>query len=231
MESKWYELKPKAEGLRRKGYSIGHIERNLKIPRSTLSGWLRNIQLTSQQKKRLFRNWKNALINARKKAVLWHNTQKAKRLEEAKNSAIRTLKSLGTGKNVVELALAFLYLGEGRKNSPETAIGSSDPMILKFFLAAIKNTCNLDIKKIKCELALRADQDPKKIRRFWSKELRLPIENFKQVNIDKRTEGSKTYPHYKGVCHLRCSHAAIQRKLLNIATLFCQNIIDKHLGA
>jgi len=38
MKSKWYELKPDAIKLRKKGFSIGKIERRLGIPRSTLSG-------------------------------------------------------------------------------------------------------------------------------------------------------------------------------------------------
>ena len=45
MQSKWFELKPTAVKLRRKGFSIGKIEYNLGIPRSTLSGWLKNIEL------------------------------------------------------------------------------------------------------------------------------------------------------------------------------------------
>jgi len=51
MKSKWFELKPSAKKLRKKGLSIGDIERRLKIPRSTLSGWLKDIKLTSKQRK------------------------------------------------------------------------------------------------------------------------------------------------------------------------------------
>lgn len=50
MYSKWYELKPKAVELRKEGTSIREIEKLLSIPRSTLSGWLKNIKLTTEQK-------------------------------------------------------------------------------------------------------------------------------------------------------------------------------------
>jgi hypothetical protein len=90
-------------------------------------------------------------------------------------------------------------LGKDLKRAAETAIGSSGPLILQFFLATLRSVYNLDIKKIRYELNLRADQDPLQIKRFWVRELRLPLSNFKQVNIDERTKGRKTDSHYK-VC-------------------------------
>jgi len=232
MQSKWFELKPTAVKLRRKGFSIGKIEYNLGIPRSTLSGWLKNIELSQKQKEKLTQNWKNALIKARKKAVLWHNTQKEKRLKKAENQAIETIRGIDiTDKKILELALAILYMGEGTKRKIETSIGSSDPLILKFFVATLKTLYNFNPEKIKCQLNLRADQNPEKMKYFWSKELGVPINNFGYVNLDKRTIGSKTYPHYKGVCHVLCGNVAIQRKLIYLSEIFCRKVIEKYLGA
>ncbi|MDO8668502.1 MAG: hypothetical protein Q7K35_05460 [bacterium] len=232
MKSRWYESKENAIKLRQQGFSIGKIERDLGIPRSTLSGWLKNIKLTRKQKEELLRNWKNGLIKARQQAVIWHNAQKAGRIKDAENSAKRTLKNIDLNdKNILELALAFLYLGEGAKNNPETALGSSNPLILKFFLSLLKSVYNIKVEKIGCELSLRADQNPDEMKKFWSQALKIPIDRFKQVHLDKRTLGSKTYQNYKGVCHLRCGNVAIQRKLVYIANLFCEKIIDKNLGS
>ena len=231
MKSRWFGLKPTAVKLRRKGFSIGKIERHLGIPRSTLSGWLKNIQLTQKQKEKLLQDAKKALVKARKKAVLWHNAQKENRLKEAENQAIETIMSIDiTDKKILELALAILYMGEGTKRKVETAMGSSDPLILKFFIATLKTIYKLDLKKIKCQLNLRADQNPEKMKRFWSKELRVPLNNFGYVNLDKRTIGSKTYPHYKGVCHVLCGNVAIQRKLIYLSEIFCRKVIEKYLG-
>lgn len=231
MKSRWYELKGKAQFLRKQGLSIGKVEKRLKIPRSTLSGWFKNINLNKKQKEKILKNWKKDLVKARKKAVVWHNKQKQKRLDEAEISAKETLTKINISNQAFfELALAFLYFGEGSKKNTETAIGSSDAKILKFFLAGLKKIYHLDISKIKCELHLRADQDSNKARHYWAKALNLPVDNFKQINIDKRTKGA-TYPYYKGVCHLRCGHVAIQRKLMLLASLFCERIISENAGA
>lgn len=202
------------------------IEKKYGVPRSTLSGWLKGIVLTDQQKDKLLKNWQQALNEARKEAVKWHNAQKQMRLQQAKKAAEETLKTLNIRqKNILELALAMLYLGEGFKSTPETSIGNSSPQILKFFIKALCLAYNFDRNKIRCELHLRADQNPVEIKEYWSSELSIPLANFTTVSIDMRTKGSVTYGHYKGVCVLRCGNAAIQRKLLFLAESFCNKVI------
>ncbi|PIR72102.1 MAG: hypothetical protein COU42_02495, partial [Candidatus Nealsonbacteria bacterium CG10_big_fil_rev_8_21_14_0_10_36_24] len=152
-------------------------------------------------------------------------------MRKAKNQALKTLEVIDiTNRGILELALAILYIGEVTKKKVETSMGSSDPLILKFFLAMMKTLYDFDLKKIKCQLNLRADQNPKEMKRFWSKELSVPIDNFGYVNLDKRTVGSKTYPHYKGVCHVLCGNVAIQRKLIYLSEMFCKKTIEKYLG-
>lgn len=208
------------------------IEHRYGIARSTLSSWFKKVKLTPAQKKRLLQNSNIALIAARQKAVLWHHSQKENRLKEAEGQALRTIGTIDiANKEILELALAILYMGEGTKKKVETAMGSSDPLILKFFLASLKTLYNLDIKKIKCQLNLRADQNPERMKRFWAKELKLPFNNFGYVYLDKRTTGSETYPHYKGVCHVICGNVAIQRKLVYMSEIFCKKIVGKYLGS
>lgn len=145
----------------------------------------------------------------------------------AQQEAEKSLNSVNMHeKAVLDLALAMLYLGEGVKSGDRTSIGNSDPLILKSFVYMMKNHYNVPESKLRCDLYLRADQNPKKIKSFWSKELNLPIKNFKFVNIDKRTIGSKTYPDYKGVCAITCGNVAIKRKLLNIGRGFCERLIS-----
>lgn len=204
------------------------IENRYGIPRSTLSEWFKNIELTEKQKRKLLDGKNRGLIKARKKAAVWHREQKEKRLGEAKKQAMDVLSRLDiSDKYWLELALSILYWGEGGKSSEDTSIGNSDPKILNFFLVCLREIYNFDIKTIKCELHIRADQNPESMKIYWSKQLRLPIKNFTQVTIDKRTQGSKTFKYYKGVCNLRCGHVAIKRRLLNLSELFCERVMNK----
>ncbi len=234
MEAKQFsKRKLLAIKLRKEGLSIGYIEKKLGISRSTLSGWFKNIELTSEQKKILFQRWKGGLIKARKKAVLWHNEEKNKRLQIAEEEANIVINKIDVkDKNILDLILAMLYLGEGFKSGDRTGMGNSDPLILKTFITILRNNYRLDLKDFSCYLHLRADQDPIKIKKFWSKELNIPLENFRSTSFDKRTLGSKTYPNYKGVCTIICGKVAIKRKLLYISQGLCERLIkiNNHEG-
>lgn len=226
MISRWSHLKTRAIALRKKGYSLKDVERDLGIRRSTLSGWFKSISLTNKQKERLLDRWKHGLIFARGKAVTWHNNQKQLRMDAAKEAAKKTLDYVSAkDKNILELALAMLYLGEGFKKSVQTGMGNSDPFILRFFIKSLKNNFDMDADKMKCELHLRADQNPKKEVAYWSKQLGIPVINFGAISLDKRTVGRPTYPNYHGVCIVRCGNVAIQRKLSYLAEMYCIKIL------
>lgn len=213
--------------FRKMGYSIRNIEKRLKIPKSTLSGWLHNVKLTKKQKEKLCKDWQNALVRARMKAVIWHNAQKQKRLKLAEQQANKILRNINLNDvNVVELGLAMLYLGEGFKKTEETGMGNTDPLILKTFVAFLQKYYRIKNNQLYCQLHLRADQDGKSLKKYWSSELNLPLSCFKFIYFDKRTTGSKTYPNYKGVCIIRCGNVAIQRKLINLSKSFCEKVIN-----
>ena len=218
MLSKWSYLKPEAIKLRKSGKSLPFINVHLGIPKSTLNYWFKDITLTERQRKRLHENWKNGLIAARSKAAKWHNTEKQKRINIAEKEASRVLSEIDlSNKHILELSLAVLYLAEGSKKNIETALGSSDPNTLRYFLKSLYILYGLDVNKVRCELYLRYDQDPDNLKRYWAAELSLPLTNFKQVNVDRRTIGCETYAHYKGVCSLRCGNVAIRRRLVFLA--------------
>ena len=226
MKSRWFKLKGEAIKLRRRGYSVRNVETKLGIPRSTLSGWLRQVKIHSLFKKRLEERGRQSLIRARAKAVVWHNKQKENRMRMAEGDAEKVLHKLNlTNTNVIELALSLLYLGEGSKKNSETSIGNSDPLILKFFVTVLINVYKVEMDQITCYLHLRSDQDIHKMKKYWSKELRIPISNFGGVSVDKRTIGTSTYESYKGVCVLCCGNVAIQRKLVYLSKKFCQKVI------
>lgn len=219
-------LRGKATKLRSKGNSIGYIEKTLGIPRSTLSGWLRSIELTQKQKNNLNKRWRNGLFKARKKASQWHRDQKILRLKKAESEARTSLRLLNAQKKgIIELALAMLYLGEGFKKGDQLAMGNSNPTIMQFFLSALERIYELDRKNFHYELHLRADQNPSKFIRFWSDKLETPAERFTKPLIDKRTLGRPTYSDYFGVCVAQCGNVAIQRKIIYLSNLFCDKII------
>jgi transposase len=221
MKSRWENQKSVVLFYRQAGHSIREAEKEFSIPKSTLSGWFKNVKLDDTKKKILKNKQKQSLVIARQKAVIWHNQEKTKRIETAEKEAELSLKKIDCrDRNVLELALAMLYLGEGAKND-RMSLGNSNPEILNFFANCVDKLYGIERKRIKCELHLRADQQPNELRKYWSSELKIPIENFLSVSIGKRTRGKKTHSHYKGVCVLNCANIAIQRKLVYLGKKYC----------
>ncbi len=227
MQSRFLHLKKKVLVMRTAGKSLREIEAVLGVPRSTLSGWIKPITLTAKQQAKLKLQWHDGLKRSRIQAGLWHKEQKRLRLVNAKNAADNLLKQLKYTPLDIEIALAFLYLGEGAKKSSNTSLGNSNPLILKFFISCLRKLYNVPLADIRCELHLRADQNPTEIKKYWAKELGLPLSSFYGASIDRRTAGRPTYPDYKGVCVVRCGRVALVRRLMYIADGFCNNVIVK----
>jgi hypothetical protein len=150
MKSKWFNLKSEAIRLRKSGKSLPHIHQKLGIPKSTLSYWFKHIKLTKRQKEKLHRNWLSGLVSARQGAAVWHQKEKLKRIETAEKEADLVLEKVNfTDMCTLELTLATLYLAEGSKKNVETALGSSDPNTLRFFLRSLNILYELDLSKVR----------------------------------------------------------------------------------
>lgn len=208
------------------------IERQYGIPRSTLSNWFRSIELNEAQRTKLMKNSQDGWKKARTNAVKWHKAQKQLRLDTAKTEATKSLNKLPLTPEVLDIAFAMLYLGEGAKNNGSTSIANSDPMILNFVLDVLELNYGIKRLQVRCELHLRADQDAGESKAYWSDVLSVPIERFRGCYKDKRTANRPTYGSYKGVCVVYCGSIAIQRKITNMYNQFCErvaklNSIDK----
>jgi hypothetical protein len=230
MKSRWFELKDTAVNLRLTGMSMTVIERKLGIPRSTLSGWFKNIVLSEEDRTRLMKNRQDGWLKARQRAVESHKAQKTLRLLQAKIDAQAILDKIDLSSEVLDLAFAMLYLGEGAK-SGSTSLASSDPRILRFVIVVLQKNYAIQPNNLRCDLHLRADQDPEELKAYWAQELQIPLQQFKYVAIDKRSLGKPTYSHYKGVCVLTCGRVDIQRKLMYLYSLFCERVSELNTGA
>lgn len=220
MQSRYLHLKNQAIILRKKGHSIRSIETQLKIPRSTLSGWFSSIFLKDNQQKTLKNNWSKALVRARVKATIWHNEKKRERICRANDEAVDFITAINImDSNTLEIALAFLYLGEGSKTGT-MSLGSSNVNIVKFYISCLWKLYSIDQNSLRFDLHLRYDQDPLELKKFWAQNLGISIQQIRYCAFDIRTKGKPTFKSYKGVCLVSKGEKHIQRRLLEIARVY-----------
>ena len=153
--------------------------------------------------------------------------KREQKLQQTKGEIDNDFIKFDFNKNTSELLLAMLYLGEGfKKTRSHIGLGNSNPEIALMFIKLLKLIYKAEESKFRCFLHLRMDQDEKKERVFWSNFLGISIKYFRKTQFDKRTEGTKTWKEYHGVCAIYYYDAKIEKRLV----ILQKYLISKILG-
>lgn len=188
--------KQKAIKLRQKGLSYSQIKEKLGINKSTLSGWLYDMPLSEERIKEL-RDFSPQRIER------YRNTMREKKDARLKEVYKKVSEDIGKFSNrEIFLLGLFLYWGEGTKNAnSSTQLTNTNPAMIKFFIKWLE-LLDVDKKDLKVKLHLYADMNIKESIAFWSKELKIPVSQFKKPYIKKTLLKSITYKSGfgKGTC-------------------------------
>lgn len=199
-------LKSKIVALRKKGNTYKEIQKKAgaELPKSTLSYWCKGIVISNAQKKRIDKMILINLTNARQIALKTLKQKNQFRLQTFKKKNERLLKQIFKDRNCAKIMLAMLYWAEGAKTKKGAlTFGCSDPEMIKMFLHLLRRCYDLDERKFRCTLQCRADQDIRKLERFWTLTTGIPRNQFYKAQIDKRTIGKPSRKkNYKGVCRI-----------------------------
>lgn len=202
--------KQKALALRQKGYSYSQIKEELNVSKSTLSSWLQDYPLSEQKIKEL-RDWNPRRIEN------YRNTMRKKReqkLFEAYKEMSGKIKELSSRE--LFLAGLFLYWAEGSKTK-NSSIGltNTNPNMLKFY---IKWLDLFGVKKdqLRVSLHLYSDMDIKQQEKYWSKQLSIPISQFRKSYIKNTKLSSITYHNGfgQGTCSVIVDSARLTEKVM-----------------
>ena len=177
----------KARKLRSEGKSYSEIKEVLGIGKGTLSAWLQDMPLSREQIRRL-RDLSPRRIES------FRETMRRKRDTRLLNSYEKVAKDIGTlSKRDIFIAGIYLYWGEGTKSAPgKVSIANTDPDVLKAFKAWLI-LMGVSESRMRARLHLYRDMDNKVETRFWSRQLRLPISQFRKPHVKNSTRAGQTY--------------------------------------
>lgn len=231
----WYDIlmdrqreliKQKVQSLRRKGKTYREIVENLNlfVPKSTLSGWCKEIILSDKQQRRIEEiNQKNFTITRLRGIKLKEERRKV--FYNNLNLANKPLFELCRKDLLVKkVVLVTLYLAEGSKTRRGSLMfGNSDPKIVRLFVNLMRECYKIDESKFRCTVQCRADQNIKNLETFWSHVTKIPSKQFYTARVDKRTIGQKSRKlDYKGVCRIDYFSSVVDLELKYLA----QKIMD-----
>lgn len=174
--------------MRKKGFSYSDIGNRMNIPKSTLSYWLKNIELTPEQIKKLNeRKIRTAKLNSLKrvKKIL-------KTIKEIEDSSQKNIKNIS--KRELWLMGIILYWKNGNITDFKKGIyfSNSNPFMIKLFLKWLKEVGNLKDEEIKFDIFIKINNKnnlnnlfKEKVINFWSKITGAPKNQFSKIYCQK----------------------------------------------
>lgn len=220
-------LKEKAIKLRKLGLTYALIQKHLaiKIPKSTLSSWFKNVILSNAAKSENKKLSNLATEKSRLLAVKSNKIIRQKYLGSL-TEKYKYLRNNIKSRDTALIALSMIYLGEGGKSKKGSiSIGNSDPNVIKLFLYLLEICFNIDRNKFRCTVQCRADQDIIKLEKFWSQTTGIPFSQFYKTRIDPRTIGKPSKKiDYKGVCCLDYFSAEIFNSIMAIISIVTKGL-------
>lgn len=207
--------KRKSLELRRSGCSVKEIANDLGVSKGTISLWVKDVILSKKAK----RSIENKMTAGQKASILTILTKTKNKEREATKFAKSVLSNFVTN-NLFELILcAMIYECEGCKINKEVAFTNSDPNLIKIFIQLFRKSFDLDEKKFRVCVHLHEYHNINKQLNFWSKTLRIPIEQFSKPYL-KKNSGINIKIGYQGCVRLRYYDVSIARKFRALSREF-----------
>ncbi|MEX0877761.1 MAG: hypothetical protein WDZ40_02750 [Candidatus Spechtbacterales bacterium] len=189
------EEKRKARELRKKGWSIREITKELGVAKGSVSVWVRDIELTKKQKQKLSKNRVSfEVVEQRRQTRLKNENARRQRIIDSAKDEIKKL-----SKNDLFLVGVSLYWGEGAKTRRSgVQFSNSDPEMIRIIVKFFREVCNVPTDKLIGRIHIHPHLDFKKAEGYWSNVSGIPLTQFYKTyrKPNKSSKNKKdTLPH------------------------------------
>jgi len=163
-----------ARELRKKGYSMLEIAEVLHVAKSSISNWVRDLDLSQDFKNRLAeKGHRFEVVQKRRLSRL--NNEEIKRtatIDRASNEISSISKS-----ELMFIGLA-LYWGEGRKGRRTVSVSNSDPLLIQTMMKFFREICNVPENKFRGHIHIHSHLDTEVAEKYWSNVSNIPRSQF-----------------------------------------------------
>ena len=207
------ESKLMARRMRGNGLSVKEIEKRLRVSRSSVSLWTRDIKLTKKQLRKLYLNKKTGGLKGSIIAAM----NKIKRREElTKNLSEEGRKEIGDlSLRDKFIAGVSMYFAEGEKGDKNVSFSNSDPRAIKFMADWFRSYCKVPEEKFRANLYIHDNLNERKAKQFWSELTKISPAQFRKSYIVKNNPNRlRKVKHIYGVLKITISNVNLQRKIM-----------------
>ena len=174
----------KIKFLRRRGYSLPEISKEMSVSKTSVLRYIKNVQILPE----FLSEWAGKRGGSRKI-----------RLKKEAQAYVGGKKFVGNlAKREKLLFLSALYWAEGTKK--DFSLSNTDPNLISVFVECLRDVFNIENDKLCINIRLYEDLDKEKSLNFWSRVVRIPKEEIKGFNI---LQGKKKGKLEYGMCRVR----------------------------
>jgi len=204
LKEKW-----KAIGLRRAGFSYTEILAQTDVSKSTLSQWLREIELTAEQRSRLHNKMDQVRYDIAKRKVAQRIILTDRIIEQAKKEVGKLFK------NPLFFTGLALYWAEGAKSMAEKVkLANSDEKMISLSMRWFREICKVPENKFRIHIHMHTLHIRKDIVDYWSKVTGIPLNQFYKPYIKHTSLGQRRNLLYNGTCSIIIHDKYLFRRIL-----------------
>lgn len=183
--------------MRKRGFSYGQIKNLITVSKGTLSRWLRGVELTEVQRKKL----EDRRRVAAERGVKTRKLKTREAIEKIKHVSANDVRKISPRElwlMGIVLYWRERFLPDGEHNSKQgVRFSSSNPGIIKLFLKWLREVGRLQSKEILFSIFIgksKKDSIHKAVG-YWSRVTGFPREDFSRFYL--QAENKKFYPELK----------------------------------
>jgi transcriptional regulator with XRE-family HTH domain len=204
-----YMEKVKALKLRKNGLSYKEILKKINVSKSTLSTWLREIELTKEQKNQLLNKMERTRYEIAKRKV-------ADRIRRTNTIIDEGKKEIEKYKNNSFFLIGIaLYWAEGAKNPVESVkFSNSDEKMIILMMGWFRKICKVSEKRFRIHIHMHDLHCKKDILKHWAKITDVPLGQFYRSYIKHTSLGQRKNILYNGTCSIIVNDKNLFRKIV-----------------
>lgn len=205
----------KAQLQRQKGVSISDIATHLKVSKSTVSTWCKDIVLSTEAIETISRVSKS---KSTKSLLLYTESLRVKRQQNIIASAAMGKKKVGklSERDIYCIGLG-LYWGEGyKRGGQEFGFTNSDPRMIKFYIIWLQTTFKVSSADLIARVSINSSHQSRveEVERYWSKTTGISRTQFTKISL-LQSQSKKVYAdneHHYGTLRIKVRRGTTMRR-------------------
>lgn len=208
------EIIARARELRTQGLTFHEIIEELHVPKSTLSGWVADIQHPNHI---YFTDRKTWLSQFQRAGVAKLRQKKTDRIALAVADVKLEIADLHITPQTKKAMLGALYWCEGTKVYGTLTFANTDARLILLFITLLRDCYELDETKLRVRLHLHYYHREQEVRRFWSELLGIPESQFQKTYRKHRSKEKTFRRNLGGICFVRYNSEDLRERITQYA--------------